>query len=80
MTGYKEFKRVQKVSVGDGRTLHAVGVGDIHMNMQFKISQPKQIIIYQVFLVPELACNLFSVRAAAARGNHVKFGRSKCWI
>jgi len=60
LTGYK---RVQKVSDGDGRTLD-VAVGDVHI----------------VLLVPELACNLFSVRAGAARGNHVKFGRSRCWI
>ena len=30
--------------------------------------------------VPNLACNLFSVRAAAKRGNTVKFGQSTCWI
>ncbi len=30
--------------------------------------------------VPSMACNLFSVRAAAQKGNFVKFGRSKCWI
>ncbi len=26
------------------------------------------------------SCNLFSVRAAAFKGNFVKFGRSRCWI
>ena len=26
------------------------------------------------------SCNLFSVRAAASKGNFVKFGRSHCWI
>ena len=30
--------------------------------------------------VPKLACNLFSVRAAASKGNIVRFGHSKCWI
>ena len=30
--------------------------------------------------VPKLACNLFSIRAAVARGNTVKFGTTKCWI
>ena len=28
----------------------------------------------------KLTCNLFSVRAAAAKGNVVKFGHSRCWI
>ena len=27
-----------------------------------------------------MACNLFSVRAAAKRGNTIKFGQSQCWI
>ena len=31
-------------------------------------------------LVPELTCNLFSVRAAAEKGNTVNFGDKKCWI
>ena len=30
--------------------------------------------------VPVLACNLFSERAAVAKGNSVKFSKSKCWI
>ena len=30
--------------------------------------------------VPNLACNLFSVRATTAKGNAVKFGETKCWI
>ena len=30
--------------------------------------------------VPQLACNLFSVRATASKGNFIKFGHSRCWI
>lgn len=30
--------------------------------------------------MPKLACNLFSVRAAASKGNVVQFGHSRCWI
>ena len=36
--------------------------------------------MYNVLYVPKLACNLFSVRAAASKGNIVKFSRSRCWI
>ena len=57
-----------------------MGVGDIHVYMQFKVNKPRKSVMYQVLYVPELVCNLFSVRAAAAKGNHVKFGCSKCWI
>ena len=48
--------------------------------MQFKVSQPKRCVFYQVLFVPDLACNLFSVRVAASKGNDVKFGRTWCWI
>ena len=37
LTGYKEFEKAEKVSVGDGQTLDAVGVGDVHVDMQFKV-------------------------------------------
>ena len=80
LTHYRQFEHRQKVSLGDGRTVDAVGVGDVHVNMQFKVSQPRKCVIQQVLHVPELACNLFSVRAAAAKGNQVKFSHSQCWI
>ena len=37
-------------------------------------------IIHDALFVPKLTCNLLSVRAAAAKGNQVKFGEKKCWI
>ena len=36
--------------------------------------------MHDVLYVSKLTCNLFSVRAAAGKGNIVKFGRSRCWI
>lgn len=74
---YQEFEKPEKVGLGDGK---AVGVGNVRMNMLFKESTPKQSTLHRVLYVPRLACNLFSVRAAAAKGNSVKFGHSKCWI
>jgi hypothetical protein len=60
--------------------VNAIGVGDVHVKMEFRVSEPKYSVMYQVLHVPKLACNLFSVRAAAAKGNFVKFGQSRCWI
>ena len=54
-----------------------MGVGTVQLNMQFKV---KREAMYNVLHVPKLSCNLFSVRAAAKRGNAVKFGQSQCWI
>ncbi len=80
LTDYREFEKPEKVGLGDGRTVEAMGVGNVHVRMVFKVSEPKRAVLHQVLYVPKLACNLLSVRATAAKGNTVKFGRSKCWI
>ena len=36
--------------------------------------------MHDALYVPKLACKLFSVRAAADKGNTVKFGNTSCWI
>ena len=79
-TEYRSFSTPERVGLGDGRVVEAVGVGNIRMNMSFKVSNSKRAVMYDVLHVPKLACNLFSVRAAAKRGNTVKFGQSRCWI
>ncbi len=72
----REFSKPESVSLGDGRTVDAIGVGKVNVTMYFKVSEPKRCMMHQVLYVPKLACNLFSVRAAASKGNWVKFGRS----
>ena len=77
---YRSFSTPEKVSLGDGRVVEAVGVGNVRLNILFKVSNRKRATMYDVLHVPKLACNLFSVRAAVKRGNTVKFGQSRCWI
>ena len=36
--------------------------------------------MYDALYVPNLKCDLFSVKAAATKGNFVKLGEVKCWI
>ena len=79
-TKYRSFSTPEKVSLGDGRVVEAVGVGTFRLNMLFKVSNSKRAVMYDVLHVPKLACNLFSVRAAAKRGNTIKFCQSRCWI
>ena len=79
-TEYQVFSTPEKVALGDGRVVEAVGAGKIQLNMLFKVSNSKRSVMHDVLHVPKLSCNLFSVRAAAKRGNTVKFGQSKCWI
>ena len=77
---YREFEKLEKVGPGDGRSVEALGVENVHLSMVFNVSDPKRAVVHQVLYVPKLACNIFSVRAAAAKGNIVKLGHSKCWI
>ena len=91
LTDYKAFDTYQKVSLGDAwapqkvslgdcHVIHALGVGNVHLRMVFKVSQPKENVMYKVLYVPSLTCNLFSVRVTAEKGNTVNFGFDKCWI
>ena len=79
LTSYCEFERPEKVGLGDGRTVDAVGVGNVYISMQLKECEPNECMIYKVLHVPKLACNLFSVRAAS-KGKSVKFSDDKCRI
>ena len=80
LTNYQTFDKPERVGLGDGRVVEALGVGNMQLKMLFKVSDPKQAVLYDVLYVPKLACNLFSVRAAASKGNTVRFEQSKCWI
>lgn len=71
LTDYQEFEVPEKVGLGDGCTVDALGEGNVNWNMLFKVSQPKKSIVYKVLYVPQLACNFFSVRATASKGNFV---------
>ena len=77
---YRKLDTPQKVGLGDGSVVDAIGNGSVRLTMLFKVSNPKQAKMHKVFYVPKLACNLFSVRAAARQRNLIKFGSSKCWI
>ena len=80
LVDYEEFDKPQKVCLGDGRTVEAFAKGNIHFTMVFKMRKPKKVTIHNVLYVPKLACNFFSVRAAASKGNTVKFRDTSCWI
>lgn len=50
------------------------------MNMLFPGTEAKKAALYDVLYIPKLMCNLFSVRAAVAKGNAVEFGPNNCCI
>lgn len=48
LTDYQKFEKPEKVCLGNGRTVEAVGVGNVHLNMLFKESEPKKSVMYHV--------------------------------
>ena len=54
LTDYREFKKPEKVGLGDDRSVEAVGVGNVNL------SNPKKAVLQQVLYVTKLICNLFS--------------------
>ena len=52
----------------------------MHLQMRCRVSHLKKPIMYKVLHVPQLACNLFSVRTTAAKGAFIQFGHFRCWI
>ena len=46
LTDYQAFETPEKVGLGDGHTVDALGCGNIHLGMLFKVSQPKKSIMY----------------------------------
>jgi hypothetical protein len=79
MSDYQEFKQPEKVGLGDGRTVDALGIGKVHVHMSSGRESNKAVIT-NVLLVPKLACSLFSVRAATSTGSKINFGTTRCWI
>ena len=77
---YRKFDVPQTVSFGDGRSVEAIGAGNIELKMMFKVSKKKRCTMKNVLYVPKLTSNLFSVRAAVLNGNSIRFGVAKCWI
>ena len=80
LSNYRPFEVPETVGLGDGRTVEALGFGNVSLRMLFSVSGPKPAVLHDVLYVPKLSCNLFSVRAATSKGNIVQFDKSKCWI
>ena len=82
LMNYQEFSKPEPVVLGDGRSVHALGTGEICVTMLLgsKESDERKSTMTKVLYVPKLAANLFSARAAAMKGKVVQFGHTLCWI
>ncbi|XP_076325268.1 uncharacterized protein LOC143233189 [Tachypleus tridentatus] len=80
LSNYHKFSKPQKVRIGDGRTVEALGVGNCKLEMTFKVSNSKHVTMQSALHIPKLASNLFSVGAATEKGNIAQFGVNRCYI
>ena len=80
LISYREFATPERVRLGDGRTLEVLGSGKVKVRMLLACGNHRESVMIGVLYVPKLACNLFSVRAAAINDKVVQFGHSRCWI
>ena len=69
LTDRKNFEKPEKVGIDDCGTVDAVDIGNIEINILFRLSDPRKCVMYDVLFVPNLTCNLFSVRSVVAHGN-----------
>lgn len=73
---YREF---QTFGLGDGRTVKAIGAGKVKIIAQLYCGKKIVGWMTDILYVPKLTNNLFSVHAAASKGN-VIFGHKYYWI
>ena len=78
---YKPLNTPKRVWLGDERSIAAVGIGSIRLSVSDDShSPPLDILVPDVYHVPELGGNLLSVSALAARGHAVTFTKTGCEI
>ncbi len=77
---YQEFDTPEKVSLGDGRTLNALGKGTAKVTVQLRKQETSPVILKEVRFLPKLTCSLLSVRVATAQGKLITFEHSRCWF
>lgn len=66
----------QKITLGDGRTLEAVGTGVVELKLKLPDGETKIGRLSDVLYVPTLSYNLLSVPKTTEAGNTVRFGET----
>jgi hypothetical protein len=74
---YQTFKNPQKVSVGDGYALEAVGVA---LTLELSNLKMKKCKLHEVLYIPKLTYNLLSVSKITDAEKHVFFDDDECLV
>ena len=75
---YEDLQRPEKVTLGDGRNLEAVGRGTVSLVLKSLGSEAKPWKLYDTLHVPDLSFNLVSVSKVTEAGLVVKFLGKEC--
>ena len=75
---YEDLQRPEKVTLGDGRNLEAVGRGTVSLVLKSPGSEAKPRKLYDTLHVPDLSFNLVSVSKVTEAGRVVKFLEKEC--
>ena len=70
----------QKITVGDGHSVQAIGRGDVTLRMNVPNQKNQKCKLSDVLYVPDLWHNLLSVSKVAIDGKSFEFGQSHCNI
>ena len=79
---FHEYKELlgSTVKLGDGRTVEAMGEGTVKVSVYCDDGNLHTLSMKNVFHVPELSCNLMSVRQITDRGFLITFKNDRCQI
>ena len=77
---FAALQDMPSVSLGDGRTVKAEGKGSVRLRVSNNNDAECVIRLSSVLLVPDLSCNLFSVRDITDKGNKMLFDDVTCGI
>ena len=75
---YAAMEDMLSVRLGDGRTVKAEGKGSVCLRIRDNKQTERKISLSSVLFVPDLSCNLFSVRDITDKGNRMMFDDITC--
>ena len=77
---YAAMEDMPNVRLGDGRHVKAEGRGNVCLRVKDDKDAERTIRLSSVLYVPDLSCNLFSVRDFTDKGNRMLFDDITCAV
>ena len=75
-----ELEEPQKITIGDGYSVEAVGKRTVELFMKISDDEIKRCRLSEVLYVPHMSYNLLNVSRATKSGKTLEFGQSSCRV